>query len=140
MQECFRRHPDHYGGEFDDSDGQEEEAENSAANNPLVDEVSTSPVLESASPKNPEVDEPSVPLYQSKTPSSAVSSPQVDEPSVSVATSVSEGSQTTSDISRKDPDATKGQDRGLRILEPYQKEEGGERPVPITNHDSVPPS
>lgn len=141
MQECFRRHPDHYGGEFDDGDGQNDEAENSASNNPLVDEASTSPVLDLASSKNPEVDEPSMPLNQSKTPSSALSSPQADDPSVTPTTSsVSEGSQTTTDLSRKAPEATKGQDRGLRTLEPYQKSEGGERPVPDANHDSVPPS
>lgn len=140
MQECFRRHPDHYGGEFEDSDGQEDEAENPAANNPQVDESSTSPVLEPVPRKSPEVDEPSVPLYQSKTPFSAVS-PQVDEPSFPPATSsVSEGSQTTSDHLRKAPEGTKGQDRGLRNLEPYQQSEGDERLVPDANHDSLPPS
>lgn len=139
MQECFRRHPEHYGGEFEDSDSQEEEAENPAANNPQVDESST-PVLDPAPQKKPEVDEPSVPLYQSKTPPTAVS-PQVDEPSTSpAASSVSEGSQTTSDHSRKAPDGTKGQDRGLRNLEPYQQTEGGERLVPDANHNSLPPS
>lgn len=108
MQECFRRHPDHYGGEFDDGDDQEE-AETPPANNPPVDEDSTSPLLEPASPKKPEVDEPSVPLYQSKTSSSAVS-PEVDEPSAPPATSSdTEGSQTTSELSsRKAPERNKG--------------------------------
>lgn len=134
MQECFRRHPDHYGGEFDDGDGQEEDAENAATNPPQVDEASTSPVLDRASPKDPEVDEPSVPLFQSKNPSSA--SPQVDEPSAT--SSVSEGPQTTSDLSRRntveDSASSKGQDRGLRNLEPSQLG-GGDKVVVKTNHN-----
>lgn len=134
MQECFRRHPDHYGGEFDDGDGQEEDAENAATNPPQVDEASTSPVLDRASPKDPEVDEPSVPLFQPKNPSSP--SPQVDEPSAT--SSVSEGPQATSHLSRKntveDSASTKGQDRGLRNLEPPQPE-GGDKVVPETKHD-----
>lgn len=134
MQECFRRHPDHYGGEFDDGDGQEEDAENAATNPPQVDEASTSPVLDRASPKDPEVDEPSVPLFQSKNPSSA-SSPQVDEPSAT-SSSVSEVPQaTTSHLSRRntveDSASTKAQDRGLRNLEPSQQE-GGDKVVPET--------
>lgn len=134
MQECFRRHPDHYGGEFDDGDGQEEDAENAATNPPQVDEASTSPVLDRASPKDPEVDEPSVPLFQPKNPSSP--SPQVDEPSAT--SSVSEGPQATSHLSRKntveDSASTKGQDRGLRNLELPQPE-GGDKVVPETKHD-----
>lgn len=134
MQECFRRHPDHYGGEFDDGDGQEEDAENAATNPPQFDEASTSPILDRASPKDPEVDEPSVPLFQSKNPSSA--SPQVDEPSAT--SSVSEGPQTTSDLSRRntveDSASNKGQDRGLRNLEASQPE-GDDKVVPKTNHD-----
>lgn len=134
MQECFRRHPDHYGGEFDDSDGQEEDAEKAATNPPQVDEASTSPVLDRASPKTPEVDETSVPLYQSKNPSSV--SPEVDEPSAT--SSVSEESQTTSDLSRRntlhDSASTKGHDRGLRNLQPPQPE-GGEKVEPETKHD-----
>lgn len=134
MQECFRRHPDHYGSEFDDGEGQEEDAENAATSPPQVDEASTSPVLDRASPKGPEVDEPSVPLFQSKNPSSA--SPQVDEPSAT--SSVSEGPQTTSDLSRRntveDSASSKGQDRGLRNLEPSQPE-GGNKQVQDTKHD-----
>lgn len=139
MQECFRRNPDHYGGEFEEGDIQEEEAENPAANDPQVDESSTL-VLDPAPRNNPEVDEPSVPLYQPKTASTAVS-PHDDEPSATPATSsLSEGSQTTSDHSRKASEGTKGQDRGLRTLEPYQQTEGGERLVPDANHNSLPPS
>ena len=134
MQECFRRHPDHYGGEFDDSEGLEEDAEKSATNPPQVDEASTSPVLDRTSPTNPGVDEPSVPLYQSKNPSSA--SAQVDEPSATA--SVSEGPQTTSDLSRRnsleDSASTKGQDLGLKNLAPSQPE-GGEKMVLEKNHD-----
>lgn len=134
MQDCFRRHPDHYGGDFDDGDGQEEDAENAATNSPQVDEASTSPVLDPASPKAPEVDEPSVPLFQSKNPSSA--SPQVDEPSAT--SSVSKRPQATSHLSRRDTvedsASTKGQDRGLRNLEPSQQE-GGDKVVPETKHD-----
>lgn len=135
MQECFRRHPDHYGSELDDGEGQEEDAANAATSPPQVDEASTSPVLDRASPQDPEVDEPSVPLFQSKNPSSA--SPQVDEPSVT--SSISEGPpQATSDLSRRntveDSASTKGQDRGLRNLEPSQPE-GGDKVVPGTKHD-----
>ena len=132
MQECFRRHPEHYGSEFDDSDSQEDLGN---PTNPQVDEPSTSPVLDALSP-NPEVDEPSAPLYQS-IPSST--SPQVDEPSATQATSVSEGSQTTPDLSRKAPEDTKGQDRGLRTHEPYQTE-SSKKLVSEANHDSANPS
>lgn len=134
MQECFRRHPDHYGGEFDDGDGQDEDAENAATDPPDVDEASTSPVLDRASSKTPEVDEPSVPLFQSKSPSSA--SPQVDEPSAT--SSVSEGLQTKSDLSKRnileDSASTIGQNHGLRNLAPSQPE-GDDKVVPETNHD-----
>lgn len=138
MQECFRRHPDHYGGEFDDSDGQEEDADNATTTNPSqADEASTSPVLDHrASPKDPEVDEPSLPLFQSKNPSSAAS-PQVDEPSATSSVS-GEGPQTTSDPSRRntveDSASTKGQDRGLRNLDLSQPE-GGDKVGPETKHD-----
>lgn len=134
MQECFRRHPDQYGGEFEDGDGQEEDAENATTNPQKADEASASPALDRTSPKDPEVDVPSVPLFQSENPSSA--SPKVNEPSVT--SSVSKGPQTSSDLSRRDTiedsASTKGQDRGLRNLDPSQPE-GGDKVVPEIKHD-----
>lgn len=137
MQECFRRHPDHYGGEFDDGDGQEEDVENAATNPPQVDEASTSPVLDHASPKDPEVDEPSVPLFQSKNPSSA-SSPQVDELSTTSSSVLEVPQATTSNLSRRntveDSTSNKAQDRGLRNLE-ASRQEGSDNVVPETKHN-----
>lgn len=64
MQDCFRQHPDVYGGEFED--GESPEHDNPSYLNPQVDEPSIPPPLDPSLPM-PAVDQPSVPLYPSKT-------------------------------------------------------------------------
>lgn len=72
MQDCFRQHPEIYGGEFEE--GESSDDDDPAYSNPEVDEPSIPPPLDPSLPM-PAVDQPSVPLYTSKT--------LVDEPSLS---------------------------------------------------------
>ena len=63
MQDCFRQHPEIYGGEFEDDESSDDD--DPAYSNPQVDDPSIPPPLDPSLPV-PAVNQPSVPLYTSK--------------------------------------------------------------------------
>lgn len=86
MQDCFRQHPDIYGGEFEG----ESPEDDPSYSDPEVDEPSIPPPLDPSLPM-PAVDQPSVPLYTSQA--------SIDEPSPASPTSDSRATSASSSMS-----------------------------------------
>lgn len=98
MQDCFRQHPDVYGGEFEEGESPEDDPLYSS---PEVDEPSIPPPLDPSLPM-PEVDQSSVPLYTSNAAidKSSIAPPASDSQVTSASSSMSGHTGTGGELSR----------------------------------------